>query len=91
MGVGSAGFATSLERISNLPRGSGVGVAACLRTKGDFLCPRVYEGLRHFERTGCEPYVGMLPLLFDVARRRDLKILWLPDEGRPCGDCELNR
>ena len=46
---------------------------------------------RHFERTGFEPYFGMLEWMIDVAEKRKHKIHWLPDETGTCADCELNR
>ena len=91
LGQGLAGFESALQRIATLPEGSVGQARVCLRTKGPFLCPLIYEGVRHFERTGYEPYIGMLDLFTDVARRRNLKIEWLPDERESCGDCELNR
>ena len=47
--------------------------------------------LGHFERTGYEPYCGMLHWLVDVAEKRKLQIEWLPDEAESCADCELNK
>ena len=91
VGRGVAGFARAMARLAALPEGSVVQVRCCLRTKGPFLCPLTYEGHRHFERTGFEPYFGMFPWLLDVARGRKLDVQWLPDEGESCGDCELNR
>jgi hypothetical protein len=91
VGRGVAGFEDALQRIEKLPEGSLVQVRVCLRTKGPFLCPLIYEGERHFERSGFEPYIDLLDLFMDVAQRRNLKIEWLPDEGKSCGDCQLNR
>jgi hypothetical protein len=91
VGEGVAGFAKAMERLSTIPPGSIVQARVCLRTKGPFLCPHIYEGQRHFARTGYEPYIGMLPWLLDVARRHKLKVEWLPDEGQGIGDCQLNR
>ncbi|MBI3866620.1 MAG: hypothetical protein HY290_32460 [Planctomycetia bacterium] len=91
VGQGVIGFERALQRIEALPEGSVVQVRVCLRTKGPFLCPLIYQGLRHFERSGYEPYFELLELFLDVAQRRKFKIEWLPDEGESCGDCELNR
>lgn len=91
VGRGVAGFADAMARLAALPRGSVVQVRVCLRTKGPFICPLIYEDRRHFERTGFEPYVGMFPWLIDVARTHGLEIQWIPDEGKSCTDCELNR
>ena len=91
LGEGVAGFAKGMQKLMNLPEGSVVQVQVCLRTKGRFVCPLIYEGQRHFERTGFEPYFGMFPWLIDVAQKRKLKIEWLPDEQKSCGDCELNK
>jgi hypothetical protein len=90
LGKGIDAFAKAMDQLSTLPAGSVVQVRVCLRTKGRFLCPLVYEGHRHFERTGFEPYFGLYPWLIDLARKRDLTIELLPDEGKSCGDCELN-
>jgi hypothetical protein len=91
MGQGVAGFAKAMDKLAALPPRSVVGVRVCLRTKAPFACPLVYEGHRHFERTGFEPYVGMFPWLINVAERRKLEIDWMPDEQQSCGDCELNK
>jgi hypothetical protein len=91
VGRGVAGFAAAMERLAALSKGSVVQVRVCLRTSGPFLCPITYEGHRHFERTGFEPYVGLFPWLLDVANKHGLEIQWIPDEGRTCADCELNR
>lgn len=91
IGAGVDGFEHALQRIAALPEGSLVQVRVCLRTKGPFACPLIYRGLRHFERSGYEPYFDMLDLFLDVAQRRKFKIEWLPDEGKSCGDCELNK
>lgn len=91
LGEGVAGFAKAMQKLMNLPEGSVVQVQVCIRTKGRFVCPLIYEGQRHFERTGYEPYFGMFPWLIDVAQKRKMKIEWLPDEQESCGDCELNK
>ncbi len=91
LGEGVAGFAKAMQKLMNLPEGSVVQVQVCIRTKGNFLCPLIYEGQRHFERTGYEPYFGMFRWLIDVAQKRKLKIEWLPDERESCQDCELNK
>jgi hypothetical protein len=88
MGKGVEGFAEAMERIGKLPEGSIVNVRVCLRTKGPFVCPIVYDGHRHFERTGFEPYIGMFPWLVDVAKKGKLEIQWIPDEQKSCLDCE---
>ena len=90
VGRGFAGFAKAMEQIAKLPEGSVVQVRICLRTKGPFICPLIYEGHRHFERSGFEPYVGLFPWLIDVARTHKLEIQWVPDEEERCWDCELN-
>lgn len=90
-GAGVAGFTKAMERLEKLPEGAVVQVKVCLRTKGPFTCPLIYEGQRHFERTGFEPYAGLYPWLLDVAAKRKLQIEWIPDEGKSCYDCELNR
>ncbi|MGH7136299.1 MAG: hypothetical protein ACREHD_11205 [Pirellulales bacterium] len=66
-------------------------VRVCIRTKPRFTCPITFQGRRHFERTGFEPYVGMFPWLIDVARRHKLQIEWIPDEQESCQDCSLNK
>jgi len=86
-----AGFASAMDQLTALPEGSLVQVHVCLRTKGPFTCPLVYEGHRHFERTGFEPYVGMFPWLIDVVQKRKLQLEWVPDEQKSIYDCELNR
>lgn len=91
VGKGFDGFAEGVKRIEALPPGSVVQVKVCLRTKGPFICPLIYEGHRHFERTGYEPYFGMYDWLIAVAAAKQLEIEWLPDEVRSCYDCELNR
>lgn len=91
LGKGVTGFAKAMEEFAELPAGSTVQVRVCLRTQGPFVCPLVYENQRHFERTGFEPYVGMFPWLIQVARDNELLIEWLPDEGKTCQDCELNK
>ncbi|MBC7820928.1 MAG: hypothetical protein IAG10_28930, partial [Planctomycetaceae bacterium] len=91
MGEGVAGFAKAMQQLAALPEGAVVHVQVCLRTKGRFVCPLIYEGQRHFERTGYEPYCGMIRWLVDVAEKRKLQIEWLPDEAESCGDCELNK
>ena len=88
IGQGIVGFESVLRRIETLPEGSVVRLSVCLKTKGPFHCPLIYEGVRHFERTGCEPYHCFLPLFLNVAERRNFTIEWLPDEGESCGDCE---
>jgi hypothetical protein len=90
VGQGVAGFENVMQRIATLAEGSVVQVRVCLRTKGPFLCPLIYDGQRHFERTGFEPYFGLLDWFVDVANQRNLKIEWLPDEAQSCRDCELN-
>lgn len=90
-GRGVSGFAKAVEKLQALPEGSVVQVWVCLRTKGPFKCPITYEGRRHFERTGFEPYFGMFPWIIDVARRHRLEVQWIPDEGESCADCQLNR
>lgn len=90
VGRGTAGFAKAMEQVAKLPAGSVVDVRVCLRTKAPFLCPIVYQGHRHFERTGYEPYAGMLPWLVDLAHRRRLEVRWVPDEQASCGDCQRN-
>jgi hypothetical protein len=90
VGSGINGFERALKQIGELPEGSTVQVQVCLRTKGPFICPITYEGLRHFERTGFEPYIGMLDLLLEVVEHRKLNIEWLPDEGKSCKDCTLH-
>ena len=91
VGQGVAGFTQAMKRLAALPAGSVVQVRACLRTKGPFTCPLTYEGHRHFERTGFEPYFGMFPWLIDVAKLHQIEIQWVPDEQQSCCDCELNR
>lgn len=91
LGKGVPAFAQAMERLAELPAGSVVQVRVCLRTKGRFLCPLVYDNQRHFERTGFEPYAGMFPWLLAIAREHELQIEWLPDEGKSCQDCELNK
>lgn len=91
LGEGVDGFATAMDELAKLPAGSVVQVRVCLRTEAPFACPLIYEGHRHFERTGFEPYVGLFPWLLDVARQHKLEIDWLPDEQKSCGDCELNK
>ncbi len=91
LGQGVAGFAKAMDRLAALPEGSVVQVRVCLRTQGPFVCPLIYEGYRHFERTGYEPYCGMFPWLIDVARKRQLDVQWVPDEQPSCLACELNR
>lgn len=51
--------------------------------------PITYAGIRHFERTGHEPFEGLIPWLVDVAESRKLQLQWLPDQGMTCGDCEF--
>jgi hypothetical protein len=91
VGRGVAGFARAMERLAALPEGSVVQVDVCLSTRPPFVCPIIYEGHRHFERTGFEPYFGMFPWLVDVARKGKLEIQWVPDENESCQDCELNK
>ena len=91
IGQGVPAFAKIMDRLAALPPGSVVQVRVCLRTKAPFICPLIYEGQRHFERTGWEPYSEMLPWLVDVARKRQLKVEWVPDEQQSCEDCELNK
>ena len=91
VGKGVAGFAKAMDAFAQLPPGSVVHVKVGLRTKGRFLCPLVYEGQRHFERSGFEPYFGMYPWLLEVAKANKLEIEWIPDEQESCGDCQLNR
>jgi hypothetical protein len=91
VGQGVEGFGAALDRIAALPPGSVVHVRVCLRTRGPFICPLIYEGQRHFERTGFEPYFGMFDWLIDVAEKRKLAIEWIPDERKSCQDCEMNR
>ena len=89
LGQDIKGFAKAMERISALPAGSVVHVAVCIRTEGPFVCPITFEGCRHFERTGFEPYFGMYPWLLQVARERKLQIEWIPDQEESYVDCEL--
>lgn len=89
VGMGVAGFAKAMEQLEKLPGGAIVQVRICLCTKGPFTCPLLY-GHRHCERTGFEPYVGMFPWLVDVAKKRGLRIEWIPDERASCRNCELN-
>jgi hypothetical protein len=92
VGQGIDGFAKAMQRIEALAEGSVVQVKVCLRTKGPFHCPLIYEGQRHCERTGYEPYFGLFDWLIDVAKQKRLQIEWLPDEAeKGCYDCELNR
>lgn len=91
VGKGVTGFAKAMDALAKLPPGSVVHVQVGLRTKGRFLCPLVYEGHRHFERSGFEPYFGMYPWLLEVAKTNKLEIEWIPDERDSCGDCQLNR
>jgi len=91
MGAGTAGFARALERLAELPAGSVVHVRVCIRTEAPFRCPIIFEGQRHFERTGFEPYFGLFPWLIDVAHARKLELEWIPDEKKSCEDCELNK
>lgn len=91
VGTGVDGFSKIVAALEQLEPESVVRVHVCIRTQAPFLCPVVFENCRHFERTGFEPYVGLYPWLIDVAVKRNLRIEWLPDEGKSCGDCELNR
>jgi hypothetical protein len=91
LGAGVAGFEAALERLAALPEQSVIQVRVCLKTKGPFLCPIVYKQTRHFERTGIEPYLGLFPLLINVIENRRLQVHWLPDEGKSCGACPLNK
>ncbi len=90
-GRGVTGFAKAMEKLASLPEKSVVHVKICIRTKPPFTCPITWEGQRHFERTGFEPYFGLFPWLIDVAQKRKLLIEWIPDEERTCADCELNK
>jgi hypothetical protein len=89
VGTGVAAFAKAMTKIGALPEGSLVQVRVCLRTKGPFICPIIYEGHHHFERTGYEPYVGLYPWLTDVVQRKKLQLEWVPDEQKSLEDCEL--
>jgi len=91
MGVSTAGFEKALGKLAQLPTGSVVHVRVAIRTKAPFLCPITFEGHRHFERTGFEPYFGLFPWLIEVAKDRNLAIEWIPDEGKSCHDCSLNK
>ncbi len=91
VGKGVTGFAKAMDALAQLPAGSVVHVKVGLRTKGPFLCPLAYEGQRHFERSGFEPYFGMYPWLLEVAKANKLEIEWIPDEQKSCADCQLNR
>lgn len=91
VGKGIYGFGEGIKEIETLPPGSVVQVKVCLRTKGPFTCPLIYEGQRHFERSGYEPYFGMYDWLIAVVSTKQLEIEWLPDEARSCYACELNR
>ena len=90
-GKGIDGFAAAMQQIEALPPGSLIQVKVCLKTKGPFTCPLIYDGHRHFERTGYEPYFGMFDWLIMVASTKQLEIEWLPDEAESCQDCELNK
>jgi hypothetical protein len=90
-GKGVTGFAAAMEKLAKLPKGSVVDVRVCLRTRPPFTCPITFEGRRHFERTGYEPYMGMFPWLIDVARKQGLEIQWMPDELKTSADCSLNK
>lgn len=91
LGQGVDGFANVMDEIAKLPKGAVVQVQACLRTKPPFTCPIIFEGHRHFERSGFEPYFGMFPWLIEVVRSHELELQWLPDEDRSAQDCELNK
>lgn len=91
LGKGVEGFAVAMEKLSALPVGSVVHVRTCIRTKPDFTCPITFEGRRHFERTGIEPWAGMFRWLEAVALERKLAIEWIPDEAESFQACELNK
>ncbi len=91
VGQGVAGFAKAMDHLATLPPGSIVQVQVCLRTKAPFICPIIYEGQRHFERTGDEPFCGMVQWLVSIAQAKQLQIEWLPDEQKTFGNCELNK
>lgn len=80
-----------MDRLATLKEKSVVQVRVCIRTKPPFVCPITFQGHRHFERTGFEPYVGMFPWIIDVARKHKLQIEWIPDELESCDDCSLNK
>lgn len=90
-GKGIDGFSAAMQQIEKLPPGSLIQVKVCLRTKGPFTCPLIYDGHRHFERTGYEPYFGMFDWLIMIASKKQLEIEWLPDEAESCQDCQLNK
>lgn len=58
------------------------------RHKNKFTAP---DGERHFERTGDEPFCGMVQWLVSIAQAKQLQIEWLPDEQKTFGNCELNK
>ncbi len=91
LGRGIGGLAAAVSRIEQLPEGSILQIRVCLRTKAPFKCPITYEGIRHFERTGHEPFEGLIPWFIDIAKSRKLQLEWLPDEGESCGDCEFSK
>jgi hypothetical protein len=80
-GKGFEGFLKALEELRKLKAGSVVHVRVCVRTQGPFYDPIIVRGQRHFQRTGCEPYFGMFPLLIEVAKEKGLQIEWIPDEA----------
>ncbi len=90
-GKGVEGFKQAMDKLSGLPPDAVVQVRVCIRTQGPFVCPLIYEGHRHFERSGFEPYFGMFPWLVSVAEKQKLKLEWIPDEEESCGDCPLNK
>jgi hypothetical protein len=90
-GQGIHGFAGAIKQIEQLPAGSVIQVEACIRTRAPFVCPIIIENKRHYERSGYEPYIGMLPWLIQVAHDKKLEIDWIPDEGGSIFNCEINR
>jgi len=83
VGRDTQGFSAILKRIELLNDGATVRIdPVCIRTHGPFSDPVLIKGYRHFETTGEEPFRGLIDILADMARRKQLHVEVIPDEER---------
>jgi hypothetical protein len=73
-GIGFHGFMCAVKAIEKFPDGSTLGIAVCASDKPPFKTPRFCEEFPHVEVFGVEPYVDMLPIVFDVASKKNITI-----------------